>query len=393
MKLHYFRILIATTLTMLLISACSDVKVKKKNISIGKINMENSLFLFIGTYTTGGSDGIYVYRFDTVDGGNDYLSQSTSVENPSYLVINKKGSQVYSVTENEDSSACANAFTFDKKTAVLNLENTSPTDGGAPCYINLDPSEKFVLTANYLGGTITVIKTKDDGTLSDDRDIIGFRQGPKQSFRRKSHIHTVVFSPDGKYLLATDLGKDKLYCFEVNKNAQKASELLSTSKLSVVDLDMGSGPRHLAFHPNGKLIYLLSELSGKVKVFTYNDGIIKEIQTVTADGFKGHGSADIHITPNGKFLYTSHRLKDDGISVFAISQIDGKLTKIGYQPTGIHPRNFIITPNGKMLLVANRDSNTIQVFSINQLTGMLKDMNKDIKIDKPVCLKLASVEE
>lgn len=355
--------------------------------------MANSLFLLIGTYTTGGSDGIYVYRFDTVNGGSDYLSQSTSVENPSYLTLSKNNNRVYSVTENEDTSACANAFAFDRKTSVLDLENSTKTDGGAPCYINLDPTGKFVLTANYLGGTISVIRVEKDGTLSNDRDVIGFRQGPKQAYRRKSHLHTTVFSPDGKYLLATDLGKDRLYCFEVNEHAQKASELLSTTKLSVVDLEIGSGPRHLAFSPNGKHLYLLSELSGKVNVFDYHDGKIKEVQTLTADGFKGKGSADIHITPDGRFLYTSHRLKQDGVSIFSVSKTDGKLTKIGYQPTGVHPRNFIITPNGRMLLVANRDSNSIQVFSINQSTGMLTNMNKDIQIDKPVCLKFASVED
>lgn len=392
MSLSSIRIFVAASMSLLCVAACSDVKIKKKNVSIGNINMANSLFLLIGTYTTGGSDGIYVYRFDTVDGSSDYLSQSTSVENPSYLALSKNGNHVYSVTENEDTSACANAFTFDRKTAVLNLENSSKTDGGAPCYISVDPTGKFVLTANYLGGTLSVISLEKDGTLSDDRDIIGFRQGPKQPFRRKSHLHTTVFSPDGKYLLATDLGKDKLYCFEINKQAERASELLSTSKLSVVDLELGAGPRHLAFHPNGKLLYLLNEFSGKVNVFNYHDGKIEEIQAITADGFKGKGSADIHITPNGRFLYTSHRLKNDGISIFSVSRTDGKLTKIGYQPTGIHPRNFIITPNGKMLLVANRDSNSIQVFSINQSTGMLSDMNKDIQIDKPVCLKLASVE-
>jgi 6-phosphogluconolactonase (cycloisomerase 2 family) len=392
MKLSNIRIFLAASILLVYFGACSDAKTKKKNVSIGNINMANSLFLLIGTYTTGGSDGIYVYRFDTVDGSSDYLSQSTSVENPSYLTLSKNNNRVYSVTENGDTSACANAFTFDRKTSVLDLENSSKTDGAAPCYINMDPTEKFVLTANYEGGTITVIRLEKDGTLSNDRDIIGFRQGVKLPFRRRSHLHTTVFSPDGKYLLATDLGKDKLYCFETNRQAQRASEFLSTTKLSVVDLEIGSGPRHLAFHPNGKMFYLLNEFSGKVNVFNYHEGKISEIQTVTADGFKGRGSADIHITPNGKFLYTSHRLKNDGISIFSISKDDGKLTKIGYQPTGIHPRNFIITPNGKMLLVANRDSNSIQVFSINQSTGMLNNLNKDIQIDKPVCLKFASVE-
>lgn len=384
---------ITVLLSCMLVSAGCTKSGSKKEITIGNVNMANSLYLLIGTYTSGGSDGIYVYRFDTIDGGSDYLSQSTSVENPSYLVLSKDQNRVFSVTENEDSTASANAFSFDRRTSVLSLQNSEQTGGGAPCYINLDPTERFVITANYLGGTISVISIREDGTLSEDRDIIGFKQGPKQEFRRKSHIHTIVMSPDGKYLLATDLGKDRLYCFEINKSAQQAKELLQTAKLSTVNLEIGAGPRHLAFSPSGKVLYMINEYSGKVNVFNYHDGKIKEIQAVMADGFKGRGSADIHLTPNGRFLYTSHRLKNDGISIFSVSKTDGKITKIGYQPTGIHPRNFIITPNGKMLLVANRDSNTIQVFAINQTTGMLTDMKKDIHIDKPVCLKFAAVEQ
>lgn len=392
MSFSNFRVFALLLVYLFGYSACSDSKTKKE-VSIGNVSMANSLYLLIGTYTTGESDGIYVYRFDTVNGSSDYLSQSTSVENPSYLVLSKDGNRVFSVTENDDSSSCVNSFTFDRKTSVLSLESSQPTDGAAPCYINLDPSGQFVLTANYGGGTISVLGVEPDGALSPGRDLIGFRQGPKQPNRKKSHLHTVVFSPDGKYLLATDLGKDRIYCFEVNGQAKKPDELLHTSKMSVVELPAGSGPRHLAFHPKGRQLYLLNELSGRVTVYDYNDGRLSEIQSVAADGYHGGGSADIHLTPNGRFLYTSHRLKNDGISIFSVSPRDGKLTKIGFQPTGVHPRNFIITPNGKMLLVANRDSKSIQVFSINRYTGMLKNLNKDIRIDKPVCLKFASVED
>lgn len=392
MNFYKIRFFVIVALCLLQFSACSDVKVKKKSLSIGNINMENSLFLFIGTYTSGGSDGIYVYRFDTVNGSSDYLSQSTSIENPSYLTISQNGNRVYSVTENSDTNACANAFSFDRKTAMLSLENSTKTHGKNPCYIALDPSEKFVLTANSRSGTISVIKLQKDSTLSDDRDVINFRQGILQPFQRRSHLQAVEFSPDKNLLLATDSGKDRLYCFAINKQADKARDFLSTSNLNVVEMKMGYGPKHLTFHPNGKLLYLLNEFSGKVNVFNYVNGKIKEVQTVTADGFRGKGSTDIHISPNGRFLYTSHQLKKDGIAIFSVSRIDGKLTKIGYQQTGISPQNFIITPNGKMLLVANRDSNVIQVFTINKYTGMLSNINKDIKIDKPACLKFASVE-
>ena len=149
----------------------------------------------------------------------------------------------------------------------------------------------------------------------------------------------------------------------------------------------GSGPRHLTFAPNGNYAYLINELSGTVIAFEYKDGNLKEIQTIAADTVGAKGSGDIHISPDGKFLYASNRLKADGIAIFRIDSENGKLTKTGYQLTGVHPRNFIITPNGKYLLVACRDSNAIQVYERDADTGLLTDIQKDIKVDKPVYIK------
>ena len=153
----------------------------------------------------------------------------------------------------------------------------------------------------------------------------------------------------------------------------------------------GTGPRHFDFHPNGLYFYLLGELSGEVIVYDYNMGDLKQKQTIFADSVGARGSADIHVSPNGRFLYASNRLQEDGIAVFSIDPQDGTLTKIGYQPTAKHPRNFAITPNGKFLLVASRDDNVIQVFSVDKKTGLLQDSNQDISIDKPVCIKFAKL--
>ena len=149
----------------------------------------------------------------------------------------------------------------------------------------------------------------------------------------------------------------------------------------------GSGPRHLTFSPNGHYAYLINELSGTVIAFEYKDGDLKEMQTIAADTVNAQGSADIHISPDGKFLYASNRLKADGIAIFNIHPDNGMLSKAGYQLTGIHPRNFIITPNGKYLLVACRDSNVIQVYERDADTGLLTDVQQDIKVDKPVCIR------
>jgi 6-phosphogluconolactonase (cycloisomerase 2 family) len=153
----------------------------------------------------------------------------------------------------------------------------------------------------------------------------------------------------------------------------------------------GTGPRHFDFHPNGRYVYLLGELSGQVLVFDYSSGMLTQKQTIASDTVGAHGSADIHVSPDGRFVYASNRLKADGIAIFTVNPDDGKLTKIGYQPTGLHPRNFAITPNGKYLLVACRDDNKIQVFSIDSKTGLLSDTHRDILLGKPVCVKFTSM--
>lgn len=154
-----------------------------------------------------------------------------------------------------------------------------------------------------------------------------------------------------------------------------------------VQLAPGSGPRHTCFSPDGKHAYLITELSGDVIAISYDEMKLDTIQTIKADTLDAHGSADIHISPDGDFVYASNRLKGDGIAIFSVSSEDGTLKKVGYQPTGIHPRNFVITPNGKFLLVACRDTNEIQVFARDADTGLLKDTGEKIEMSKPVCLK------
>ena len=152
-------------------------------------------------------------------------------------------------------------------------------------------------------------------------------------------------------------------------------------------LPAGSGPRHITFSTDSRFFYVMSEMSGKVSVYGWNYGKVRPIQEIAADTANGHGGADIHVSPDGKFLYASCRLKNDGIAIFRIDRATGKLTRVGYQPTGKHPRHFNITPNGKFLLCASRDENRIQVFSIDKATGMLTDTGQDIAVDRAVCVK------
>lgn len=344
------------------------------------------IFLIVGTYTQGDSDGIYVYKFDS-ETGNTLFITNVKVNNPSYLVVNHHGDHIYSVSENEDNiNSTVNAFSFNKKNGEITLQNSQLVFGAAPCYINIGKNDRYIITANYIGGSISVFKTNNDGSLLPILQQVVFSGSSLHDTRQnQSHLHCVVFSPDYKYLYATDLGSDRIYKFNVNYNDE--NNFLSFGKPSYFEISPGSGPRHLTFNPNKKFAYLINELAGTIIVFKYENGNLEEIQTTVSDRYKAEGSADIHIHPNGKFLYASNRLKKDGISIFKINESDGKLTRIDYERTNIHPRNFIISPNGKFLLVANLDSDTIQIFHINQETGLLKDTHQNILLDMPVCLK------
>jgi len=360
------------------------------NVNMESVSDATSMYLVVGTYTSGESDGIYIYQFDTVSGYSTFKSV-VKTDNPSYLAISKDEKFVYAVSESGSNKGSANAFSFDKKNGSLKLLNAQLTGGDDPCYISVDEAGKNVVTANYSGGSITHFPVNDDGSLEKASQVVTFiGKGADAERQNKPHLHCVMFSPDGRYLFADDLGTDKIYKFDVSKDA--SGNYLKAGTPSFFKVADGSGPRHLTFHPNEKYAYLINELSGAVIAFSYNDqsGDLTEIQSIQADTLNAKGSGDIHISPDGKFLYASNRLKGDGLAIFSINEPDGKLMKIGYQETGIHPRNFVITPNGKYLLVASRDSDIIQIFERNKDTGLLEDTYKNIELDMPVCLKFIS---
>ncbi|MDR1939159.1 MAG: lactonase family protein [Tannerellaceae bacterium] len=348
--------------------------------------MDSLLYLLIGAYTSGLSEGVYLYKFNTDNGDAQYVS-AVAVENPSYIDVGD-GVHLYAVTENTDSPSYANTLFFDREQEKLTLLNRQETFASSPCYITTDAPRKHAVTANYGGGSISVFQINADTLLPSKQLIILEGSGPDTIRQGAPHLHCVKFSPDGKYLFAADLGTDCIYRFEANSAADDSSAFLNEETMKPFKLADGSGPRHLVFHPSNKYMYVINELSGSVVGFHYNDGELTEFQTIQADTVGGRASADIGITPNGKFLYASNRNKNDGIAIFSIDGADGKLTKVAYQPTGRHPRNFVITPNGKYLLAASLNSSLIEVFEIDENTGMLKNTGKNITdVDTPVFLK------
>lgn len=355
----------------------------------------DNLKMFIGTYTEGGnSEGIYIFDFNQNTGAFRAIS-SAKAHNPSYLVLSKDKKHLYAVSEYNDGKQGVYSFSLSEDLNKLSnsvfVENYLTSQamtherkpGGDPCHIR--QVGQYVITANYTGGDISVMQLNEKGALKYLKQLYSFKD---KKTGKASHIHCIVPSPDGKYIFATDLGLNCIYRFNIEEEATKAGKSLIDKLQMAYQGKQGMGPRHFTFHPNGRFAYLINELGGECVAFEYQDGKLQEIQTIMADEGKGHGSADIHVSPDGRFLYASHRLKKDGISIFNIDQHHGTLKKVGYQKTAKHPRNFNITPNGKFLLVASRDNNMIQIFKRDIQTGKLKKMRQSIPLSKPVCIEL-----
>lgn len=373
------------------------------------------LYLLVGSYGDADSECLTLYQFNIESGEAEFVKGLSGIAEPSYQVVMpepESGRVIYSVSEVNDSEAklCAYRLMIEEDSIVpiekvgkdddnplveLTLINEQKTLGGSPCYIWVNDGRTLAATANYGGANISIFPIAAATSLLPPQ-IIEYEGGYPDS-RRQSypHPHCIYSSPDGKYLYVNDLGSDKTYKYEIcaSKNEAKGGNfdvMVSEGKPAYLQFEKGEGPRHTIFHPGGEWAYTIGELSGMVTVFKYDSesGDLIKIQHIEADPLHAAGSGDIRVSPNGRFLYASNRLQGDGIAIFSVNPESGMLSKVGYQPTAIHPRNFIISPNGKFLLCACRDSNMIQVFEIDPLTGLLRNTGKDIALSKPVCLNL-----
>lgn len=375
-------------------ASCTNKKTEETNndASNDSIVSLGEMYMLAGTYTSNeGSKGIYVYKFNTDTGESDSVSM-VEVANPSYIAVSPNEKFVYSVGENGEDDSYAHAFSLDKSSGQLKLIDSQLTGGSSPAYITIDAQGNNVITANYGGGSISQFNVNSNGTLSPLTNLFQFEGKGQDTDRQKQpHLHSVRYSPDGMFMFATDLGTDNIYRYKSITSVFEGQPAFLKTDTAVFATPAGTGPRHFDFHPNGLYFYLLGELSGEVIVYDYNMGDLQQKQRILADTVGVQGSADIHVSPNGRFLYASNRLEADGIAIFAIDSQDSMLTKVGYQMTAKHPRNFAITPNGKFLLVAGRDDNVIEVYSIDRATGLLTNTHQDISIDKPVCIKFTQL--
>lgn len=355
------------------------------------ITSAQQYFLFIGTYTGTGSKGIYVYRFDAATGKATFVSNTEKVESPSYLAVAPNGKTLYACNETASpSGGKVSAFRFNKSDGTLRFLNQQATGGDHPAYVAVDPTNKWVAAGNYSGGSITVFPINRDGSIAPFTQLVKHNgNGPDSSRQRSAHVHATVFSPQGDYLLSPDLGMDKVMIYSFKGTPVSP---LNESKVSFAKATPGGGPRHLSFHPNGRWAYLMEEMSGSVMAFDYSKGKLSQKQRVFShpDTAKGSfGSADIHVSPDGKFLYASNRAAENNLAIFKVDEKNGKLATVGYQSTlGQTPRNFVIDPTGNFLLAANQNSDNIVIFKRDKQTGLLTETGEQISVPRPVCLKL-----
>lgn len=346
--------------------------------------------LLIGTYTSPGkSEGIYRYEFDSANGSLTYKSK-TVTDNPSYFALSSDKKFLYSVSEGQSSKI--SSFSFDPKTGDLKFINSQPSGSAGPTHISVDKNRKYVFAANYGGGSITALPIEKDGSLG--KDIQDIKHEGMSIARKKPFVHSAVVSPDNKYVMAADLGTDKVNIYKFDP--LKRPNALSKATQPFVLLDPGSGPRHSTFHPNGRFFYVVTEINSNVYAFGYKNGTLTKLQSVSLvpEGHTGpsHG-ADIQVSEDGKFLYANTRSTLNEISIFSIDQKSGTLTPVGKQASqGRSSRTFAIDPTGNWLLSTGQASNEIVVFKRDKQSGLISPAGQKLQIDKPSFVKFVSMD-
>lgn len=343
---------------------------------------------FVGTYTgKTGSKGIYAFDFDSSTGKLTLRGVAAETPSPSWVAIHPSGKFAYAANEDGKQSTIT-AFSVDAKSAKLTQLNQLPALGQDPCYLSFDKTGKYLLAANYSSGNVVVFPILADGKLGEHTANVtnAGKLGPNKQRQEGPHAHWVQVSPDNRFVFVADLGLDAImsYKFDATKGT------LTPNDPPLESLTAGAGPRHVTFTPNGKFVYVVSELNNTVTAFSYNTdkGTFHEFQiisTLPADFSGRNDDAEIAVHPNGKWLFASNR-GHDTIAVFSIDPKTGNLTKVGDFPTaGKEPRHFTVDPTGKYLLAENQNSNTIVVFRIDP-SGSLTKVSEVTDIDSPVCL-------
>ncbi|WP_426061506.1 lactonase family protein [Hymenobacter sp. B1770] len=352
--------------------------------------------VYVGTNVASAEENtIFLYRLSPATGALTRVSAQRGGASPTYLALSKGQRFLYAVNETQtfrgEKSGSVSSYAVDRRTGNLTLLNEQPSMGALPCFISLDRGSKSALVANYAGGNVAVLPLLADGTLAPPASTSQHEgKGPHKN-QDGPHAHCIIADPANAYALAVDLGTDQVYRYRLNARTGQLTQMAEPAFVA----RPGAGPRHLTFHPNGKRAYLINELNSTVTALEYEAaaGQFRELQTVSAlpAGYEGANScADVHISPNGRFLYASNR-GHNSIAVFTIDEATGALAIIQHVETqGKTPRNFTLDPSGSLLLVANQNSNNVVTFRVDQATGRLAPTGQTAEVPSPMFLQVVS---
>lgn len=352
------------------------------------------MFVYIGTYTQpqGDAEGIVVCRFDEASGALTPVQTVRDVANASWLAVRPGGGIVCAVRETDPGEV--GAFARDAETGALTALNRQSSEGAGPCYVSFDPSGRFVLVANYGSGTLAALPIDETGRLQPAS--ASFQQagatGPNRARQDGPHAHMIAPSPDGNFILATDLGLDRVFVYRLDPTSGDLSQHEAGADASALP---GAGPRHFAFAPDGRTAYVINELNSTLTAYDWDaaNGTLNARQTVSSlpagVDAADNTTAQVVVAPDGRFVYGSNR-GHDSIAIWSVAAGSGDLALIGHAPTGGRtPRNFALDLSGQWLLAANQDSNTVVTFRRDAATGGLTATGDMVEIPSPVCIVFA----
>lgn len=337
----------------------------------------------IGTYNAPEHPGLFSLWFNQ-DTGVLTPAESLNIDNASFFTFSNDG-EIFCISEMDVHNSFVYRLRFDDTKGGMEIISRKPLTG-SPCYVIRH--DDFAATANYGGGTLNILPMDRSGDFTDQiYEFHGETGGPDAQRQNLPHIHCVETVPDGKTLLASDFSADRIMVFDVVKGQPFVRPRTDEAGNQVtIPLKPDSGTRHLVFDREGRHLYVIGELSGEVTVFEVKDGAFLPKQTITADPFHERASAHIAFSPDYRFLYASNRRRNDGITIFEVNNDTGELTLVGNRPTGKHPRHFAVSPNGKFILVACRDDNSVEVYERNSENGMIGERVSCYELYRPVCI-------
>lgn len=349
--------------------------------------------IFVSSFMSGREGAIYAYGFDLRCGKLIFLHQTADFDNPFFLAISPNGKFLYVIDAEQfggEYHEFVAAYSITRRDGKLVKLNRQSSLGTASCYLDVDPTGRCVVVANYLTGSLAALPVRTDGTLGQACSFVQHCGSSVNPERQKGpHAHSVVVSPDNRFVLAADLGIDKVLIYRFIPDLSK---LVANEVQAFAELPPGSGPRHLAFHHNGRHVYVINELTNTITFFDFaiDAGMLSQKQTISTlpDDFHGiNHTADLKITPDGRFLYGTNR-GHDSIAIFHIND-DGLMGLVSIEPSlGNGPQNLLISHDGSWLICANMLSNSLIVFAIDSSTGRLKPVGDPVSIPMPSCIRL-----